>query len=444
MTESASTPSSATGHRERLRARFMAGDVSALEEAALLELLLTYSIPRRDVRSIADALLVRFGTIAEVLAAEPGDLQEIAGINEVSTALLKLVQFFVEREVPKCAPHDPPEEKPEEAETMETRNDPHRISGNPPATKSDEPSSPTVSEEEAKPLKRTEAPKLQLSNGYSLDSAQNARLITHIADHPAIRRFARRDLMEGTGLAEGQVESITGVAVAMGLVVPVTAVLTPLGELVHRHDLFLDSPVSLEFCHFLAAGNSRNLIWHAIFNELLPHEKPMDQAGWSAWLRAKLAGGYSDRSLVKHVASEVRFILDAYTVRNFKRLNLIYETPEKTLSLRRYSALQPHTLAAMIYWIGVRHQARLVSFSDLQAEPGSPGRVFGLDASSMRQLVENLHQKGWIRYEVRHGLDQIRLLDNYDSLEFIAAAYEAREPEAKAKPDEPDSEMLLL
>jgi hypothetical protein len=161
-------------------------------------------------------------------------------------------------------------------------------------------------------------------------------------------------------------------------------------------------------------------------------------------LREKLAGQYSQGSLMHHVAYEVRFVVDAYTVKNFKKLNLIYETPDNTLALRRYTALQPLSLAAMIYWIGNQHEARLVSFEEIQAAPGSPGRVFGLDASSMRQMVETLHQKGWIRYEVRHGLDQVRLVDGFEPLEFLAAGYENREPEPKSKLDEPAGERLLL
>jgi hypothetical protein len=59
-------------------------------------------------------------------------------------------------------------------------------------------------------------------------------------------------------------------------------------------------------------------------------------------------------------------------------------------------------------------------------------------------MVEALHQKGWIRYEVRHGLDQIRLIDGFEPLEFLAAGYENRDPEPKSKPDESGGERLLL
>lgn len=405
-----------------------------MTEGGLLELLLTYSIPRRDVRPLVESLLRKFGSAEAVLSSKPDDLLKVPGIKEASAVLLKLVHALQAAGSPSHPPAG------ETAGESQESDDPCAMEA-----ALDSPASPPQAVQQmGERSKRIAAPKLQVSCGYSLDTATTARLLTHLADHPEVKRFPRRDLMEGTGLAEGQVESLTSIGAAIGLVAPLTARLTPLGQLVFRHDLFLDASITLEFCHFLGAGNPRNLVWHAIFNEILPHQPLTDQAGWSALLRERLADQYSKRSLVKHVASEVRFVLDAYTVRNFKKLNLIYETPDKTLALRRYTAIQPLSLAAMIYWIGNRDEARLVSFDEIQARPGSPARIFGLDVSSMKQMIEVLHQKGWIRYEVRHGLDQVRLIDGFEPLEFLAAGYESREPEAKTTPEPPGDEPLLL
>lgn len=52
------------GHRERLRRRFQKTDVEGFHEYELLELLLTYAIPRRDVEPIAKELIKRFGNIS--------------------------------------------------------------------------------------------------------------------------------------------------------------------------------------------------------------------------------------------------------------------------------------------------------------------------------------------------------------------------------------------
>ena len=48
------------GHRERLRARFLAAGSDALPDYELLELVLFGAIPRRDVKPLAKSLLERF------------------------------------------------------------------------------------------------------------------------------------------------------------------------------------------------------------------------------------------------------------------------------------------------------------------------------------------------------------------------------------------------
>ncbi|MDP1069133.1 hypothetical protein, partial [Klebsiella pneumoniae] len=55
-----------TGHRQRLRERFLAGDENSRSEEALLELLLTYAIPQRDVQPLAKHLLEAFGGLPGV------------------------------------------------------------------------------------------------------------------------------------------------------------------------------------------------------------------------------------------------------------------------------------------------------------------------------------------------------------------------------------------
>lgn len=411
----------------------MNGEVASLADEALLELLLSYAIARRDVQPLAKSLLLRFGSLDAVLAADPAALRKTSGIKDASISLLKLAQHL-RHGASTSAPSEPeptiaapPESSSAETNTVEPR-DPHV------AVAAKDPVEPRIVGER----------KLQVSNGYLLDAQQLARLISFIESKPDARRITGAELIEGSGLSKRQVENLVSMGSALGLITPRTQLLTPFGRLVAKNDLFLDSAVTLEFCHFLAAGQQRNLVWFEVFNDLLATQPPMTQPAWSAWLREKLTGQYSDRSLVKHVAHEVRFIIDAYIVRNFKKLSLLTESPDKTYSLRRYTALQPLTLAAMIYALGERSNARLVPFSDLHSQPGSPARLFALDASTLRQAVETLHQREWLRFEVRHGLDQLRLIEGFEPLEFLAAAYENRTPQLRVAPVAPPSEKLLL
>lgn len=80
------------GHRERLRERFSRGGADAMPDYELLELLLFRTIARRDTKPIAKALITKFGTFGDVLAAPDTRLKEVDGIGDKVILELKLVQ----------------------------------------------------------------------------------------------------------------------------------------------------------------------------------------------------------------------------------------------------------------------------------------------------------------------------------------------------------------
>ncbi|MBI4774620.1 MAG: DNA repair protein [Deltaproteobacteria bacterium] len=95
-----------TGHRQRLRERFLKGQESALSEASLLELLLTYAIPQKDVQPLAVRLLSEHGSLSSLLEAPTETLCQSDGIKENSAVLLKLVDWIRRHHGPKRAGKD--------------------------------------------------------------------------------------------------------------------------------------------------------------------------------------------------------------------------------------------------------------------------------------------------------------------------------------------------
>lgn len=80
------------GHRERLRKRFKKSGVPGFHDYELIELLLTYAIPRRDVKPIAKNLIKKFGGLSGVLDASNKELEEVPGMGETSALLIRLVK----------------------------------------------------------------------------------------------------------------------------------------------------------------------------------------------------------------------------------------------------------------------------------------------------------------------------------------------------------------
>lgn len=89
------------GHRQRLRERFTSGEESSRSEEALLELLLTYAIPQKDIKPLAKRLLSEYGSLSSLLEAPIKSLCQSDGIKENSAVLLKLVDWIRRHYAPK-------------------------------------------------------------------------------------------------------------------------------------------------------------------------------------------------------------------------------------------------------------------------------------------------------------------------------------------------------
>ena len=90
-------PSYIADHRQRLRARFMAGGPDAMPDYELLELVLFRAIPRRDVKPLARDLLDRFGDFNRVVSASEARLRDINGVGDAVITELKIVAAAAQR-----------------------------------------------------------------------------------------------------------------------------------------------------------------------------------------------------------------------------------------------------------------------------------------------------------------------------------------------------------
>ncbi len=85
------------GHRKRMKMRFMKDGIDSFEPHQVLELLLFYSIPRRDTNELAHELLKKYGSLSGVFEADPKDLAKIPGIGENTAFLLSLIPQLARR-----------------------------------------------------------------------------------------------------------------------------------------------------------------------------------------------------------------------------------------------------------------------------------------------------------------------------------------------------------
>ncbi len=80
-----------SGHRLRLKERYLKCGFDGFNRIEELELILYYAIPQKDVKPIARELMERFGSVANVFDASIDELCTVNGIGEHSAILLNMM-----------------------------------------------------------------------------------------------------------------------------------------------------------------------------------------------------------------------------------------------------------------------------------------------------------------------------------------------------------------
>ncbi|MFR5876248.1 MAG: JAB domain-containing protein [Eubacterium sp.] len=85
------------GHRERVKQSYLDNSFESMSDHNVLELLLFYAIPRKDVKPIAYDLINRFGSLENVFNANIEELKNIDGVGENTAILISLVRDIYDR-----------------------------------------------------------------------------------------------------------------------------------------------------------------------------------------------------------------------------------------------------------------------------------------------------------------------------------------------------------
>ncbi|MDR2030522.1 MAG: hypothetical protein LBP65_03605 [Puniceicoccales bacterium] len=101
---------SSIGHRRRLRERLQRCGIESFAPHEVVELLLTYAIPRRDVKGTAKLLIGRFGSLCGALEASEFSLRKVFGVGTGVADFLHLIRdtakLYLQQRIypPKPAP----------------------------------------------------------------------------------------------------------------------------------------------------------------------------------------------------------------------------------------------------------------------------------------------------------------------------------------------------
>ena len=85
------------GHRKRIKDRFFSSSSDNISEYELLELILFWALPRKDVKPLSKILLKDFGSIGEIVYADTSRLLAVPGVTKSMCLNFKIVREVIRK-----------------------------------------------------------------------------------------------------------------------------------------------------------------------------------------------------------------------------------------------------------------------------------------------------------------------------------------------------------
>lgn len=85
------------GHREKLKQRFIEEGLGSFADHQVLEMLLFYTIPRKDTNEMAHRLLKKFGTLESLFDASPEELIRKGDVTRNTAVFLSMIPELARR-----------------------------------------------------------------------------------------------------------------------------------------------------------------------------------------------------------------------------------------------------------------------------------------------------------------------------------------------------------
>lgn len=80
------------GHRQRVKEKLLNSKPGVMPDYEMLEILLFLAIPRKDTKSLAKDLIIKYKSFAKVISAEESSLLKVPGVNQSTLACFKLIK----------------------------------------------------------------------------------------------------------------------------------------------------------------------------------------------------------------------------------------------------------------------------------------------------------------------------------------------------------------
>lgn len=269
--------------------------------------------------------------------------------------------------------------------------------------------------------------KLQVTNGYHPHFDQIARIIQYVFLNNERSRIPREEIIYQLGMSERQLENLASVAISFGLLNPRIYTLTQIGKIIAERDCFFEYIETLWVIHYFVSSNPEWVVWYRIVNQVMPEHDTVTILDAAENYFHDLTNKYSRKTIQEKLPKEIGAVLWSYANSELSRLNILRQE-EMGVYLRGSPEIIP-PLALLVCILEFRDRytnaATALMIDEICTGENSPGLVLNLPESTIRSLLNQLHDTGLIRLEQFGDLDQVRFQENLTKQKVLQRIYEA-------------------
>ena len=267
--------------------------------------------------------------------------------------------------------------------------------------------------------------KLQFTNGYRPRFDQISRILQVLLAQEGRKKMPQQEIVASLGIPTNQVENLISMMIGFGLVLPRANTITPLGIEIIQSDPYFEKIESLWLVHYMVSSNPEWVVWYRIVNQVIPMLEKISVDNVSNTYFSDLASQFSTKTISEKLPKEVGSVLASYARSDLARLNILKE--ERTGHFVRGNPVDVPALTLLFCILNFRDRfspgSSAINIEDLCLAVNGPGQVFNLPEYQVRQLLDELHNNGFLRIEKFGNLDQVRLSDTITQQDVLTKIY---------------------
>lgn len=254
--------------------------------------------------------------------------------------------------------------------------------------------------------------------GLDLDQVRKA-LVVYEAEPGATTQTVGQRL----GIGKPKVEGLNAWLKYLRLRDPRGRTLTPLGFLIRRADPEISRKATLCVLHYVLTSNAEATVWYEAINHFLPSHSSFSREDLNSYYESRGIGQHSPR----HLKTDIGLFLSTYTGhdrRAFQSLGLL-QVRDGSYLVGPPSDLDPLIVGfCLFYRLETGFRESTTSVSRLMSEDRTPGVVFHLTESQLRQKLATLESVGFISATKIADIDGITYTWSGTAISLLEQYYE--------------------